>query len=118
MFYLTRERVKRRLAESSRLGTPHPAGRRPLQEGQYHQVIDRVQLAKRKPGTHARDCQALPKGHGQHAQAQADQVMRRPRSNHVGELCAQQDEERGQHEDRRDRHRQPGESIRPFGRLK
>jgi hypothetical protein len=111
MFYRITERVKRRLAGSRRLGTPHPAGRRPLQESQYHQVVDRVQLAKGKPGTHASDAQALPHEHGQRAQAQADQVVRRPRRHHVGELSSQQDEERGQYEDRRDRHEHAGESI-------
>jgi hypothetical protein len=111
MFYLTTERVKRRFAKSRWLGTPHPTGGRPLENGKYHQVVDRVQLAEREPGTHARDGQGLPKGHGQRTQAQADQVMRRPRRHHVGELCPQQDEERGQHEDRRNRHRQRGEST-------
>src|SRR2546429_236996 len=96
------------------LETPCPAGGRPLHDGQNQQVVDRVQLAKGQGAAHAGNTERLPEEDGQRAQAQTDEVARRPRCHDVGELCAQQDDERGQNEHRRELATQPGGGVRPW----
>src|ERR1700694_1683186 len=70
------------------LGAPHPAGGRPPHDNQHHQIVDRVQLAQGEPGAYAGDPQCLSDEDGQRAEPEADQVVRRPRRHHVGELGA------------------------------
>src|SRR2546422_10953957 len=102
--------VERSNAPLGRLLPSGPASPRPLQARQDRQVVDGVQLAKRQPGSDAGDPERFADQHRQGAEPQPGKVLGRPGSHQVGQLCAQQDEERGQHEDRRDRHRQRRES--------
>src|SRR5437660_9358497 len=98
--------VERSNAPLDRLLPSGQAGSRPLHNRQERQVVEGVQLAKRQPGAHAGDPKRLADQHGQGAEAQPDDVLGRPGSHQVGQLRAQQDQECGQHEDRRDGHRQ------------